>query len=53
MMLMDYVCAKECKNTEESFGEICLKCEKCGRKFNDGIMIDDGGTHPNWDGEQE
>ena len=23
---------------------VCIKCGKCGRKFEDGIMIDDGGT---------
>lgn len=25
---------KECKNIEESFGIICVKCNKCGR-FNE------------------
>ena len=23
--------SKDCKNKEESYGEICVKCNKCGR----------------------
>ena len=42
MMIIDYILAKECKNIEAWF--ICVKCGQCGRKFEDGIMVDDGGT---------
>lgn len=46
--IVDYIKAKECKNEEAWLN--CHKCEKCGRKFNkQGIMIDDGGTHPEED----
>ena len=41
-MIIDYILAKECKNSEVWF--TCYKCEKCGRKFEDGLMVDDGGT---------
>ena len=41
-MFIDYTIANECKNTEVYY--ICHKCEKCGRKFENGIMVDDGGT---------
>lgn len=40
---IDYMVAKECKNPESYFS-ICVKCGQCGRKFENGIMIDDGGT---------
>lgn len=47
MIFVDYSCAKQCKNIEESYGMICVKCGKCGRKFNnDGVMVNDGGTTP-------
>lgn len=44
-VFIDYVIAQECKNDEGAF-YICLKCGKCGRKFENGFMVDDGGTHP-------
>ena len=43
MFHVDYIPAKECKNTE-SYGMICVKCGKCGRKFQNGVMVDAGGT---------
>ena len=44
MIIIDYVVAKECKNKEAY--DICYKCGECGRVFSEeGIMIDDGGTH--------
>lgn len=46
---IDYARAIECK--EETFGYMCCKCGKCGRKFKNGIMVDDGGTTPN-EGEE-
>ena len=47
MVLIDYMMAKECKNIEERYSEICYKCGRCGRVFDeDGVMIDGGGTHP-------
>lgn len=41
-MIIDYEVAVECKNPKVYY--ICRKCGKCGRKFENGIMIDDGGT---------
>lgn len=41
-IFIDYAKAKECKNTKAWFN--CYKCGMCGRKFDNGIMIDDGGT---------
>ena len=40
-MIVDYIIAKECK-TQAYY--MCLKCGKCGRKFEGGFMVDDGGT---------
>ena len=40
---IDYMVSKECKNPESYFS-ICVKCGQCGRKFENGIMVDDGGT---------
>ena len=42
-MILDYEKAQECKNPEAWF--TCHKCGKCGRIFEDGVMVDDGGTH--------
>ena len=41
-MIIDYTLAKECSNPEVFY--TCYQCGKCGRVFEDGIMIDDGGT---------
>ena len=41
-MIVDYTLAKECKNEEVWY--ICYKCGKCGRVFENGFMVDDGGT---------
>lgn len=41
-MVVDYVPAKECKNKEVWY--TCYKCGKCGRKFENGFMVNDGGT---------
>ena len=41
-MIIDYELAKECKN--EDAWCVCRKCGKCGRKFEDGFMVDAGGT---------
>lgn len=43
-IIIDYVKAKECKNKEAWF--TCYKCGKCGRRFDNGFMINDSGTHP-------
>lgn len=39
-MIIDYIVAEECKNTDVWY--TCRKCGKCGRKFENGIMIDEG-----------
>lgn len=31
MVLIDYGVTDNCQNLEESYGEICVKCNKCGR----------------------
>ncbi len=41
-LFVDYAPADECK--EICYG-CCYKCGKCGRVFEDGVMVDDGGTH--------
>ena len=41
-MIIDYMTAVECSNPEVFY--TCYQCGKCGRVFEDGIMIDDGGT---------
>ena len=41
-MIVDYILAKECKN--ENAWYTCCKCGKCGRVFENGYLIDDGGT---------
>ena len=41
-MIIDYTPAQECKNEDVFY--ICHKCGKCGRKFENGFMIDDGRT---------
>lgn len=42
MLIIDYLPTRECKNKEVFY--TCLKCGKCGRRFESGIMVDDGGT---------
>ena len=49
IVIVDYVLAEECKNPDAWY--MCHKCGKCGRKFEYGIMVDDGGTHPQEDEE--
>lgn len=39
MIFVDYVTAKECKN--KGAWLICHKCGECGRKFENGFMIDE------------
>lgn len=41
-MIVDYARANECE--QEVWGYTCYKCGKCGRKFENGFMVDDGGT---------
>ena len=48
-IMVDYALAKECKNPDALY--MCHKCGECGRKFEDGFMVDDGGTHPQEDEE--
>lgn len=49
MMIVDYIKAKECRNADAWF--TCLKCGACGRRFDAGYMVDDGGTHVEEDEE--
>lgn len=41
-MIIDYELAVECKNKNAWY--TCTKCGKCGRVFEDGFMVYDGGT---------
>ena len=41
-IIIDYIPADQCKNDDVWF--TCYKCGKCGRKFEDGFLVDDGGT---------
>lgn len=50
-MIIDYGIAKECKNNEVWY--TCYQCGQCGRRFENGMMIDDGGTTIEEEGEQE
>lgn len=43
ILFVDYYAVVECENPEVYC--TCLKCGKCGRKFDHGFMVDDGGTH--------
>lgn len=43
IVFVDYEVANNCCN-DYSFGEICLKCGKCGRKFINGFLAKDGDT---------
>lgn len=44
--IVDYAVAKECCNEDNLYRFVCYKCGKCGRVFEDGFMVDNGGTHP-------
>ena len=47
-IIVDYGISKECQNKDAWY--TCYKCGKCGRKFENGFMVDDGGTTPmEWD----
>lgn len=35
---LDYGVSDNCQNLKESYGEVCVKCEKCGRKFTNGVL---------------
>ena len=39
MIFVDYGVSKNCKNLSQSYGEICVKCGKCGRTFEDEELI--------------
>ena len=41
IILYDYEISNDCCN-EDSFGEVCLKCGQCGRKFVNGMLQKDG-----------
>ena len=41
-MIVEYIIAKECKNKEVWC--TCYKCGKCGRVFEDGLLIDKDDT---------
>ena len=41
-MIVEYTLAKECKN--EEVWCTCYKCDKCGRIFENGLLIEESGT---------
>jgi hypothetical protein len=40
LIFVDYEIADNCCN-DDSFGVVCLKCGKCGRKFVNGFLAED------------
>ncbi len=42
-IFVDYEVADNCCN-DDSFGVICLKCGRCGRKFINGFLEKEGDT---------
>lgn len=38
---IDYEPSKNCCN-DDTYGALCVKCEKCGRKFIDGVLLEGG-----------
>ena len=51
-MLIDYMPCEKCCNFRESYGIICVKCGKCGRKFEDGVLVN-GDEYPGYDSDLE
>lgn len=49
MICIDYVKANECRHPE---AYMCRKCSDCGRIFDKGFMVDDGGTTVDEEEEQ-
>lgn len=43
LIFVDYEVADNCCNND-SFGVVCLKCEKCERKFVNGLLEKEGAT---------
>ena len=41
IIFVDYEPAENCRNVY-SFGMICVKCGKCGRRFENGILQEEG-----------
>ena len=41
LYFVEYRPSKNCCN-RESYGQICLKCERCGRRFEDGWLQKEG-----------
>ena len=50
-MTVDYSVAVECKNKDAWY--TCYKCGECGRVFENGFMVDDGGTTVYEEGEED
>ena len=40
-IFVDYEPSKNCCN-DDAYGELCVKCGKCGRKFTAGILQKEG-----------
>jgi len=36
---IDYCVSDNCKRLSDTYGEICIKCGECGRKFERGVLI--------------
>lgn len=47
-MFIDYLPCKECVD----FVMTCVKCGKCGRKFEDGILVN-GDEYPGYDPDSD
>ena len=46
-MFIDYIPCRQCEN-DETWGILCVKCGKCGRKFEDGVLVN-GDEYPGYD----
>ena len=49
-MIVEYIISKECKN--EEVWCTCYKCDKCGRVFENGFLIDEGTTTVDEEGQK-
>ena len=41
LFFTDYAPSENCCNTE-SYRQLCVKCGKCGRKFEGGVLMEGG-----------
>ena len=52
MFITEYECREDCKNLEESHGEICVMCNRCDRFTSETDRIDEL-VEEMWEEERE